>query len=96
MGTTAGNRTDAQDILAAIASIIKKNSPNTAGLQIIMETRLKEDLGLDSLRLVQITVGIEAKYGIEFEVDDLDPRAFERIADLVALTEKTIGKAAAS
>jgi acyl carrier protein len=86
----------ATEIMGDLVSIIKENSPTTAGLDIAMQTLLKEDLGLDSLRLVQIMVAIEDKYGIEFEVEDLDPRAFERIADLVALAEKTIGKAAES
>lgn len=82
----------APEIMNDLVSIIREKSPNTVGLDIAMETLLKEDLGLDSLRLVQIMVAIEDKYQIEFEVEDLDPRAFERISDLVVLTAKTIGQ----
>jgi acyl carrier protein len=85
-----------EEIMAELASIIREKAPTTEGLEISMKTLLKEDLGLDSLRLVQIMVGIEDKYQLEFDVEDLDPRAFECIADLVALTEKTIGKVASS
>jgi len=83
---------DSMEIMGAVASIIREKAPTTVGLDIAMDTLLKEALGLDSLRLVQIMVAIEDKFGIEFEVEDLDPRAFERISDLVVLTEKTIGK----
>jgi acyl carrier protein len=81
------------DILADIAAIFHESVPGATGVDITMETKLTDDVGLDSLKLVQIMVSIEDKYEIEFEVEDLDPRYIVTISDLVAVTEKTIHKA---
>lgn len=83
-------------IFDELVLIISDNTPGSEGLELKMDTLLKDELGLDSLRLVQIMVAIEEKYEFEFEPEDLDPRAFERIADLVILTEKTIEKGGAA
>lgn len=83
------------DILSELGRVIRLNSPNTEGLDIGNETLLREELGLDSLRLVQILVALESTFDFEFEVEDLDPRAFAKIGDLVDLTERTLGKAGA-
>lgn len=79
-------------IFDELVLVINDNTPGLSGLELKMDTELKDELGLDSLRLVQILVAIEEKYDFEFDAVDLDPRAFERISDLVALTEKVLGK----
>lgn len=81
------------NVLSDIVAIIQDNNSGSLGIETTAGTLLKDDLGIDSLRLVQIMVAIEQKYGIEFDVEDLDPRLFERVSDLVAVTEKTIGRA---
>jgi acyl carrier protein len=78
------------DILEGIAAIFHESVSGATGVKIAMDTKLTYDLGLDSLKLVQIMVSIEDKYGIEFDVEDLDPRHIVTISDLVAVTEKTI------
>ena len=80
------------EILADIIEILKNsdNLPGAAGVEIVMETMLTNDIGIDSLRLVQIMVDIEDKYDIVFEIEDLDPRNIVNIADLVNVTSKTI------
>ena len=83
-------------ILSDIVAILQDNAPGSSGIEMAAGTLLKDDLGVDSLRLVQIMVAIEQKYGIEFSVEDLDPGLFERISDLVAMTEKTIGRGMSS
>ena len=51
---------------------------------------LKEELGLDSLSLVSVIVGLESMYGIEFDEGDLDPEALTDVKSLVKLVEKSL------
>lgn len=54
------------------------------------ESFLKEDLGLDSLSLVEICVRLEEEFSIEFNSDELNPDEILQVRDLVALVEKSI------
>lgn len=49
---------------------------------------LKEDLGLDSLSLVSVIVGIEEKLDVQFDDGDLDPAKLLTVADLAGLVER--------
>lgn len=51
---------------------------------------LKEDLGLDSLTLVEICVRLEDEFSIVFDSDNLSPDEILRVSDLVNLVDKTI------
>lgn len=52
------------------------------------ESRLKEDLGFDSLSIVQLIVEIEEMFAIEFEESDLDPQELETVEDVYALVAR--------
>lgn len=80
------------EILADIIEMFKNNDnlPGAAGVDIVFDTMLTDDIGIDSLRLVQIMVDIEDKYDIVFEIEDLDPRYIVNMNDLVNVTLKTI------
>ena len=52
------------------------------------EQRLKEDLGIDSLRLVEVLVALEEEFGVILEEGDLDPEAITKVGDLYALMAK--------
>ena len=74
--------TNEDKIIAAIATLLqRKVSANASSL-------LREDLGMSSLNLVELTVSLHATFGI-----DIGRRAVERkanprtIGDLVALVE---------
>ena len=54
------------------------------------DSLLKEELGLDSLSLVSVIVGLESMYGIEFDEGDLDPEALTDVKSLVKLVEKSL------
>ena len=54
------------------------------------ECRLKEDLGLDSLSLVAIIVGLEEKFQIQFDDSDLDPGTITDVKSLNMLVEKYV------
>lgn len=52
------------------------------------DARLKEDLGLDSLNLVELVVGFEDIFGIQFDESDLDPQEMQMVRDLYQLVAK--------
>lgn len=60
------------------------------GDSITAEQELKADIGLDSLSLVAVIVGLEEKFGIEFDESDLDPNKIIRVQDLVELVGKYV------
>lgn len=53
---------------------------------ITLDTRIKEDLGADSLDILQIVMTVEEEYGITIPDDDL--AGFETVGDIVAYFEK--------
>lgn len=55
---------------------------------ITAEQRLKEDIGLDSLSLVSVIVGLEERLGILFDDADLDPGKIVLVKDVADLVEK--------
>ncbi len=51
---------------------------------------LKEDLGLDSLTLVEVFVRLEEEFSFEFDSDNLNPDEILWVEDLIALVEKSL------
>lgn len=56
--------------------------------EIISDLKLREDLGLDSLNMVELMVEIEDKFNIEIEESDLDPAELQTVGQIYALVEK--------
>lgn len=56
--------------------------------EITSELKLREDLGLDSLNMVELMVAIEDKFNIEIEESDLDPAALQTVSQIYDLIEK--------
>jgi acyl carrier protein len=59
---------------------------------VTMESKLSDDLGLDSLDTVEVTLGLEEKFGID--IDDSELEDVETVGDAVNLIEKKISAAA--
>ena len=59
----------------------------TAEEDITLQSKIKEDLGLDSLSLVSFLVELEEALGFELDMSDLDPEKISVVADIVKLTE---------
>lgn len=60
---------------------------------ITSELKLNEDLGLDSLNMVELMVELEDKFNIEIDEGDLDPAALQTVDQIYALVSKyTEGK----
>ena len=56
--------------------------------EITSELKLREDLGLDSLNMVELMVELEDKFNIEIEDSDLDPAALQTVSQIYDLVEK--------
>lgn len=52
--------------------------------------RLKQDLGIDSIYAVELTLQLEEIYGVVIEYEELE--ALETVDDIVKLVEKKVGK----
>lgn len=53
-----------------------------------LQLTLKDDLGIDSLTLTTLMIGLEAGFDFVLQDDDLDPVKFKTIGDVVALVFK--------
>ena len=49
------------------------------------EERLKEDLGVDSLRLVELVLGLEERFSFEFTQAELDPAQLVTAGDVCGI-----------
>ena len=56
--------------------------------EIHKHTLLREDLGIDSLKMVELVVGMEESFAIEFDESDLDLSLLQQVGDLYAMLEK--------
>lgn len=52
------------------------------------ELRLNEDLGFDSLNMVELIVELEEQFGIVINESDLNPSALRTVEKVYALVEK--------
>lgn len=57
---------------------------------ITAELRLNEDLGLDSLNMVELMVELEERFNIEIDESDLDPTALQTVEQVYALVAKYV------
>ena len=56
------------------------------GMEITKESRIKEDLGADSLDVLQMLMTIEEEHGITIPDDEL--ASFETVGDILSYLEK--------
>ena len=54
------------------------------------QTNLITDLGLDSIGVLQLILGIEKEFGISIENHELDSETFSTIGNLVTVIEKKL------
>ena len=57
---------------------------------ITAELKLNEDLGLDSLNMVELMVELEKRFEIEIDESDLDPAALQTVEQVYALVAKYV------
>ena len=52
------------------------------------DSALAGDLGVDSLKMVELMIALEDAFGVELEESDLDPAGLERVEDLYRLMSR--------
>ena len=84
------NSRDVQAVQAQVVRLVVAMAPRPLA-QTSRETRLVEDLGYDSLRLVELGIALEQHFGVE--LDDGESLGAETLADVerlaVALLERS-------
>lgn len=55
---------------------------------ITADMKLSEDLGFDSLSLVELIVDLEDRFDIEIDESDLDPGQLKTVAQIYSLVDK--------
>ncbi len=55
------------------------------------DSLLKEDLGFDSLDVIELIVELEDEFGIEFSASDLDPDLITTAGDVIGIVEECAG-----
>ena len=75
---------DKTTILTELKSVFKEIKKNIDTDSISEDTRLVEDLGLDSLTILLLSFAIEKKFGFKFDV----PVEFATVGEVVDYVEK--------
>ena len=55
---------------------------------ITLAAELRDDLGLDSLQMVNLLIALEEVFQIELEETDIDPSSLRTVKDVISLTKK--------
>ena len=56
-----------------------------------LESRLQDDLGLDSLLMVTMLVVLEETFDVQLDESDMNPFDLVTVSDVIALAEKYCG-----
>ncbi|MCX8130516.1 MAG: acyl carrier protein [Clostridia bacterium] len=75
-----------------IAKLLEGKLKNVSGAKISENTSLGDDLGLDSLRLIDLLLSIEQHFNIVFSESDLEPSTLKSVGDLAALVDRVVSK----
>lgn len=60
-----------------------------SGINLILdESKLRDDLGFDSLDMVTLLINIEEKFGFQLDESDMNPFDLEKASDVITLVEK--------
>lgn len=74
-----------EDVVARVEKIISVQVGSDAGLS--SETHLQDDLGMDSLELVELGIELENEFGVE--LPDADVRRCATLGDIAQLVQST-------
>ncbi len=55
-----------------------------------LQAKLKEDLGFDSLSIVELIVNLEEEFNLQFNESDLDPRNIQTVEDIYQLLARYV------
>lgn len=77
------------DIFAKISQMIKEQMHQEA-FEVSEETNLKDELGVDSIDLMEFVVNLEDEFSLEIPDDDIE--TIEKLGDMVSYLEKRLIK----
>jgi acyl carrier protein len=80
-------------LLAEVTEAVRTAAKIPSGVQIAPETRLVEDLAIDSLDLVGVFLNIQDHF--DLAIDDEDVPKLRRVSDLASYVAERRGSAAA-
>jgi acyl carrier protein len=75
-----------EEILAIVKEQLQERGIDTA--EVTPESHLAKDLGLDSLDVTELTLGLEERFGIEIPDEELED--IGTVGDAVTLIEKKL------
>ena len=82
-----------QTVASALEEIVRRYAPkNRAALPLTPQTHLTDDAGIDSPRMIDIVLGVEDRFGITVEDDDI--QRVKTFGQLVALVSERTTEAA--
>jgi acyl carrier protein len=81
-----------QDVTAVIAETIRGISARAREVAITADSRLLEDLALDSLDLVAVVIGLQDRFAVEIDPDELP--SLLTVGDLAAALHRHVRSAA--
>jgi acyl carrier protein len=82
-----------QNVASALEEIVRRYAPkNRAAVPLTPQTRLTDDAGIDSPRMIDIVLGVEDHFGITVEDDDI--QRVKTFGQLVAVVSERTTEAA--
>ena len=80
------------DVTTAIAVTIRSVSARARGVAITADSRLLEDLALDSLDLVAVVLQLQDQFAVEIDPDEIS--SIQTVGDLAASLHRHVRSAA--
>ncbi|HEY4023716.1 MAG TPA: acyl carrier protein [Pseudonocardiaceae bacterium] len=78
-----------EHVRVALAEVLNRDLPTLSE-----QTRLFEDLALDSTSVIELLMGLEDTIDLEIDPDELEPEAFQTVASLTDYIEASFRKVA--
>jgi aryl carrier protein AsbD len=75
------------EIIEKLKVIIEENLEHELPENLKEEDGIYDDLGIDSIMVLQLIIYIEEEFGIEVPEDSIDPEVFETVGSLVTFIQ---------
>jgi len=90
---TENKQTDRTDILKTLAAILEPWLDDIDDRDLLNEqTNLLSDLGLDSVAILQLILGIENQFGVTIKDSELDSDVFSKMKNLIDIIEDKLNE----
>ena len=92
METGKRQLTDRADILKTLRTILEAWLDDTDLASLDEQTSLLGDLGLDSVAILQLVLGIEKEFNVTIKDHELDSEVFSKMANLIDIIEDKLNE----